>query len=284
MAEEISAKLVKELRDKTGAGIMACKKALTTTNGNFEEAIKWLREKGISDASKKSDRTTSEGTIAAVVSKDKKKAVILELRCETDFVARNEDFKKFAIELAETLLKENDISESSVSKKYEENIKSVIAKFGENITLGKISNLSTDIGFIQNYIHGVGNIGTIACFETEKAETQSKEDFVAMTMGITMHIAAMNPEYLIREDVPQNVVTENREIFKKQAKESGKPDNVLEKIVDGQMNKFYGDIVLLEQIYVKDQKKKIQDVISEVAKKCSDKITLKAYKRLELGA
>jgi elongation factor Ts len=201
---EISAKLVKQLKDKTNAGIMDCKKALTATNGDIDEAVKWLREKGISDAAKKSDRQTSEGSIACAVSADKKTAALAELRCETDFVARNEGYKAFAEDLALKVLGENESDVAKLSDKYADTVKEAIAKFGENITLGNVAKLSVSKGLVQSYIHGVGNIGVIASFETGKDETASNDSFVAMTMGVAMHIAAMAPEYLNAESVPES--------------------------------------------------------------------------------
>jgi elongation factor Ts len=281
---EISAKLVKQLKDKTNAGIMDCKKALTATNGDIDEAVKWLREKGISDAAKKSDRQTSEGSIACAVSADKKTAALAELRCETDFVARNEGYKAFAEDLALKVLGENESDVAKLSDKYADTVKEAIAKFGENITLGNVAKLSVSKGLVQSYIHGVGNIGVIASFETGKDETASNDSFVAMTMGVAMHIAAMAPEYLNAESVPESFKTENLEVFKNKARESGKPENMLDKIADGMMNKLYAEICALDQAFVKDPKMKISDVVKDAAKRLGDDIKLTGFVRLELGA
>lgn len=281
---DISAKLVKQLRDKTNAGIMACKKALVETNGDMDAAIKWLREKGMSDAAKKSDRETAEGTVAVATSSDSRTGTIIEVKCETDFVARNADYSKFASDLAELILNEDNPTTESITEKYEDHIKQAIAKFGENITIGQVGKLSVDTGMVQKYVHGVGNIGVIATFETGKQQNVESEDFTAMTMGIVMHIAAMNPDYLERSSVPEDVINEQKDILAKKAKETGKPDNVIEKMVTGQLNKFYGEICLVDQPYVKDQKKNVGSIIKETGKNLGDEIKIKEFIRFQLGA
>ena len=281
---EISAKLVKQLKDKTNAGIMNCKKALTETNGDIEEAVKWLREKGISDAAKKSDRQTSEGSISCATSADKKTAALAELRCETDFVARNEGYKEFSESFAAKVLEGSETDVAKLSEKHADIIKEAIAKFGENITLGSVAKLSVNKGIVQSYIHGVGNIGVIAAFETGKDETASDDAFIGMTMGVAMHIAAMAPDFLDKDSVSEDVKSENLEVFKNKARESGKPENMLDKIAGGMLNKLYSEICALEQPFVKDPKMKVGDVIKEAAKKLSDDIKLVSFVRLELGA
>mgnify|MGYP001547577185 CR=1 FL=1 len=281
---DISAKLVKQLRDKTNAGIMACKKALVATSGDMDAAEKWLREKGMSDAAKKSDRETAEGTVAVSTSDDLKSGAILEIKCETDFVARNSDYSSFAAGLADKTVAQDNPTADTVTSSFEEDIKQAIAKFGENITIGQVGKLTTDTGMVQKYVHGVGNIGVLASFKTGKADTVKSDDFVAMTMGVVMHIAAMNPDFLNRDDVTEETLNEQKELLSKKAKESGKPDNVIEKMVNGQLNKFYSEICLLDQPYVKDQKKKVGDIIKDTAKKVGDEITLENFIRFQLGA
>lgn len=280
---DVSAKLVKELRDRTNAGIMDCKKALVATNSNIDEAVKWLKEKGISDAAKKSSRTTSEGTVAVAVSDDKRTATIVEVKCETDFVARNADYKTAAGEFAKQFINETNPTTDSVVAKYGDKIKEMISKFGENITVGEVGKLSVETGMVQQYIHGAGNIGVIAAFKTGKQDSIAKEDFVSMSMGVVMHIAAMNPEFLNRDEVSSAALEEQKQVLMVQAKESGKPDNVIEKMVMGQLSKFYAEVCLLEQPFVKDQKRKVSDIIADAAKKIGDEITLVKYIRFQLG-
>lgn len=280
---DVSAKLVKELRDRTNAGIMDCKKALVATNSNIDEAVKWLKEKGISDAAKKSSRTTSEGTVAVAVSDDKRTATIVEVKCETDFVARNADYKTAAGEFAKQFINETNPTTDSVVAKYGDKIKEMISKFGENITVGEVGKLSVETGMVQQYIHGAGNIGVIAAFKTGKQDSITKEDFVSMSMGVVMHIAAMNPEFLNRDEVSSAALEEQKQVLMVQAKESGKPDNVIEKMVMGQLSKFYAEVCLLEQPFVKDQKRKVSDIIADAAKKIGDEITLVKYIRFQLG-
>lgn len=280
---DVSAKLVKELRDRTNAGIMDCKKALVATNSNIDEAVKWLKEKGMSDAAKKSSRTTSEGTVAVAVSDDKRTATIVEVKCETDFVARNADYKTAAGEFAKQFINETNPTTDSVVAKYGDKIKEMISKFGENITVGEVGKLSVETGMVQQYIHGAGNIGVIAAFKTGKQDSIAKEDFVSMSMGVVMHIAAMNPEFLNRDEVSSAALEEQKQVLMVQAKESGKPDNVIEKMVMGQLSKFYAEVCLLEQPFVKDQKRKVSDIIADAAKKIGDEITLVKYIRFQLG-
>ena len=280
---DVSAKLVKELRDRTNAGIMDCKKALVATNSNIDEAVKWLKEKGMSDAAKKSSRTTSEGTVAVAVSDDKRIATIVEVKCETDFVARNADYKTAAGEFAKQFINETNPTTDSVVAKYGDKIKEMISKFGENITVGEVGKLSVETGMVQQYIHGAGNIGVIAAFKTGKQDSITKEDFVSMSMGVVMHIAAMNPEFLNRDEVSSAALEEQKQVLMVQAKESGKPDNVIEKMVMGQLSKFYAEVCLLEQPFVKDQKRKVSDTIADAAKKIGDEITLVKYIRFQLG-
>ena len=247
----ITAELVKELREKTGAGMMDCKKVLTETDGDMEKAAELLRERGIAKAAKKSDRIAAEGLVAAYVSEDKKIGAVVEVNSETDFVAKNEDFRSFVKDLVEQIAKENpkDMEELLNQKSIKDSSKTIkeiltdkIATIGENMTIRRFERFETT-GLIESYIHGDGKIAVLV--ELAKGDTEVAKD-------ICMQIAAARPEYLNRESVPQEKVAKEMEILKAQAMNEGKPEQIAEKIVQGRIGKFYSEICLLEQPFVKE--------------------------------
>lgn len=254
----ITAQQVKELRERTGAGMMECKKALTETNGDIEAAIEAMRKAGIAKAAKKATRVAAEGIIVVAMSNDNKEALILELNCETDFVARDETFKTFAEEAAKLALqhKETDIEKiatlTSDGKTLEEQRQGLIAKLGENIQLRRAAILSSE-GMIGQYIHG-GRIGVLVNIVNANAE---------LAKDLAMHVAASNPQALNPEDVAKELVEKEREIFIAQAKESGKPDNIIEKMIEGRLKKFVGEVSLTGQAFVKDPNKTVAQLINE---------------------
>ncbi len=247
---EISAGLVKELREKTGVSMMECKKALTASNGDFEMAIKHLREKGIALVGKKADRTASEGRIFTVVSPNGKKGVILELSCETDFVAKSDDFINLGQEICSALAqKAEDLSLSEIAeliinnKPVKEHISNLVLKLGENISIKRVEYITAEK--IANYIHSNGKIGVLIGFENEID--------LALAKDIAMHIAAMNPLYLDRSIVPTEELNKEKEIIRVQCLNEGKPENVVDKIVEGRVNKYFQEVCLLEQEFVKEK-------------------------------
>ena len=256
----ITAEQVKELREKTGAGMMDCKKVLTETDGDEERAIELLRERGIAKAAKKSDRIAAEGLVTTYVTEDKKIGVVVEVNAETDFVAKNEEFRTFVADVAKQVAEKNpaNVEELLAQESIKEAGKTVqdvltnkIATIGENMSIRRFERFETN-GLIESYIHGDGKIGVLV--EMENGNTELAKD-------VCMQIAAARPEYLSREDVPQDRVDHEMEILKAQAMNEGKPEAVAEKIVQGRIGKFYGEICLIEQDFVKDPDQKVGKLV-----------------------
>ena len=257
----ITASQVKELREKTGAGMMDCKKVLTETNGDEEKAIELLRERGLSKAAKKSGRIAAEGIAAAYITDDKKVGVVIEVNAETDFVAKNEEFKAFVADVAkqvatknpanvEELLAQESIAEAG--KTVQEVLTNKIATIGENMSVRRFERFETENGTIATYIHGDGKIAVLV--EMENADETLAKD-------VCMQIAAARPEYLERSSVPADRVEKEMEILKAQAMNEGKPAEIAEKMVQGRIGKFYGEICLVEQPFVKNPDEKVGKMV-----------------------
>lgn len=256
----VTAAIVKELREKTGAGMMDCKKVLTETDGDIEKAIELLRERGISKAAKKSDRIAAEGVVAAYVSEDGKIGSVVEVNSETDFVGKNEEFRTFVADVAEQIAKENpaDVNALLEQKSIKDSSKTVsevltekIATIGEKLTIRRFERFEST-GLVEKYIHGDGKIGVLV--ELENGDSELAKD-------ICMQIAAAKPEYLDRESVPADRVEKEMEILKVQAMNEGKPAEIAEKMVQGRIGKFYGEICLVEQPFVKDPDMKVAKLV-----------------------
>ena len=279
----ITAAAVKELRDKTGAGMMDCKKALLETDGNLEEAVKYLRTKGLAAASKKAHRAASDG--AVVIVGDGQKMAILELNCETDFVARNEKFQEFATKLAEQALATGVASvEELKSLKYvadpehtvEQAISQLIATIGENIVLSRFEVVEAGDGHkLSSYVHGGGKIGVIV-EGTDAASDEALHD-------VALHVAASQPRFVNRGEVTEKLLANEKEIALKQAMEQGKPEHIAEKIVTGKMEKFFEQEVLLEQAFAKDTDKSVAQYLNESGGDDATVVRFAAY-RLGEGA
>ncbi|WP_448584128.1 translation elongation factor Ts [Thermocrinis sp.] len=268
----ISADLVKQLREMTGAGMLECKKALEEAQGDIEKAKEILRIRGLAKAEKKAGRETKEGIVQTFVSEDRKVGVILELNCETDFVAKNEKFVELALNLAKHIasLPENanrsgtfdDISQQAFyadpSQKLEELVKSAIAKIGENIKLSRWARFDAE-GYVHAYVHGIGRVGVLMEY---KANNLSDE-VLRVAQDVVLQIAAMKPEFVSVESIPAEVLDRERRILAEQTRQEGKPENIIEKIVEGKLRKFYQEKVLLEQPFIKDEKKTVRQYISE---------------------
>ncbi len=256
----ITAELVKNLREKTGAGMMDCKKVLTETDGDMEKAAELLRERGIAKAAKKSGRVAAEGLVATYVTGDKKVGAVVEVNAETDFVAKNEEFVGFVNDIAEIVATKNPADvEALLETSYKETGKSVkevltdkIATIGENMSIRRFERFESE-GLVESYIHGAGKIAVLVNFA--KGETELAKD-------VCMQIAAARPEYLKREEVPQDRVVKEMEILKAQAMNEGKPAEIAEKMVQGRIGKFYSEICLLDQEFVKDSSIKVGELIS----------------------
>ena len=258
----ITTALIKELRERTGAGMLDCKKALEENDGDIEKAIDWLREKGIAKAAKKSGRVAAEGLVFAAVSADRKKGAILEFNSETDFVAKNDEFKNFGEKLVQLSLEHDLTSEDELKafelegKKVEDNLTELIAKIGENMNIRRLKLVSTD-GFVETYIHLGGKIGVLL-----NVSGEATPENVEKAKGVAMHVAAMDPKYLNSEQVTADDLEREKEIARHQLQQEGKPENIIEKILDGKMRKFYEENCLVNQKYVRDDSVTIEKFIA----------------------
>jgi len=283
----ISASLVKDLREKTGAGMMDCKKALVETSGDFEAAVDWLKVKGLAAAAKKAARVASEGLTALKI--EATNAAVIEINSETDFVSRNELFQSLASKVAQKAI--NCLSLEQLKSTVVETGKTVddliienVATIGENLTLRRMQTLKVSDGVIASYVHnavvgGMGKISVLVALES----TGNKEKLMEIGKQIAMHIAAAKPQCLNKESVDQNLVQREKDIFTEQSRASGKPDNIIEKMIDGRIRKFLEEIVLLDQVFVIDGKSKISEVVENTAKELGVPVVLTNYARFELG-
>lgn len=279
---EINAKMVKELRERTNLAMMDCKKALKETDGDIEAAIKYLKEKGMIKMAGRSGRDTKEGLVC--ISVDGSDGIIVEINCETDFVSKNEDFQKACQEITDKLLKTDADSVDKISEDILTPLKELSLKMGETLNFGKLTRVkASDNGHLTSYIHMGGKIGVLLYSETKNKATHAAEDFINLTKDVAMHIAAMAPAGLNKDDVDPAVIKEQEEIFKTQAKESGKPENMLEKIAGGMLNKFLKDIVLLEQAFVKEAKQTVKQFVEAESKKVNDTVEIKKFIRYKIG-
>jgi len=268
----ISAELVKQLREMTGAGMLECKKALEEAQGDIEKAKEILRIKGLAKAEKKASRETKEGIVQTYVSEDRKVGVILELNCETDFVARNEQFVELSLNLAKHIasLKENanksgsfeDIAQqpyyADSTQKVEDVVKSAIARIGENIKLSRWARFDAE-GYVHAYVHGIGRVGVLMEYKTDRIS----DDVLRLAQDIILQIAAMKPEFVSVEAIPSEVLEREKRILAEQTRQEGKPEHIVDKIVEGKLRKFCQEKVLLEQPFIKDEKKSVKQYISE---------------------
>ena len=285
-----SSAIIKELREKSGAGMMDCKMALDESGGNVEKAIEWLRKKGINTAQKKSLRSASDGLITVKIADDK--GIIIEVNAETDFVARNENFQKFCNELALTGLK-NQVEnvESLLKCKFsdsnetvQENLTNLISKLGENIVVRNLKCINAKSGFLERYLHNSinldsGKIGVLLSFKSNK----KNEDVTGFSKNICMHIAATDPKSMNIESLDKNLVDTERSIYIEQLKSSNKPNDIIEKIVDGKIKKFYQEVCLLEQTFVMDNKIKVNECISKFNEEHDEIFEINDYVIFKLG-
>lgn len=283
----ITAKMVKELREKTGAGMMDCKKALTKCDGDIEKAVEELREKGLAAAAKKSGRVAAEGLISTYISDDKKTASILELNCETDFVAVNDLFVALANGLAKQVAASNvETVEALAEEKFEnedltvkEKVTELIAKLGENMNLRRFKKLTVDNGVIESYIHGGGKIGVLVKLQCEK----DSEELVQIAKDVAMQVAATNPIALNRDGVDNETLEKEKEIYRVQALNEGKPEKIVDRMVEGRINKYYKENCLVEQVWVKNGDYTITKYLQEKSKEIGAEITVADFVRFEKG-
>jgi elongation factor Ts len=279
----ITAADVNELRKKTGAGMMDCKKALTEANGDFEKAIEILRKKGASVAAKRAEKSANEGMIVTKVSADHKKASIIEVNCETDFVAKSDDFVKLANSVAEAAFDSvaqdsNKLLESNTQLK--NLLEDVMGKVGEKIEVSRVSTELAENGLIVDYIHMGSKLGVLVKFDNV---TNNSSELIEIGKDIAMQVAAMNPICVYREEVPTATIEKEIDIYKELARKEGKPENILDKIAQGKLNKFYQENCLAEQAFIKDNSKSIRDLIEEYNKKNNSQTKISLFKRFHLG-
>jgi elongation factor Ts len=306
---EISAQLVKQLREKTGAGMMECKKALVEANGDMDEAEIILRKRGITNAGKKESRTTKQGLIAAFIGDEGKSGVLVEINCESDFVARTEDFQTLAADIAAHIAESKpkavrleDVTEAERAnfKAHEalyeqkftkdqnttvgELVKTKIAKLGENINISRFVLYEVSgAGSVGHYIHTGSQIGVLLEAKTNSAQTAANPDFKRLLHDIAMQVAAANPQFVSRENVSAHILDKERDIQKERARGEGKPEKMLDKIVEGRLSKFYEEICLLEQPFIRENTQSVAELIRNTASKVGDSITVSRFVRFKVG-
>lgn len=285
---EITAALVKELREASGAGMMDCKKALAENNGDIEASIDWLRKKGLAAAAKKAGRVAAEGLVGAVA--DGKTGALVEVNSETDFVARNEQFQGFVAAVTRLALSNGDVEALKAAKYPEggvtvtEKLTNLVATIGENMNVRRAVRLAVTNGVVASYVHnaavpGMGKIGVLVALES----TGDAAKLQALGKQIAMHVAAANPQSLSIADVDPAMLERERSVLAEQARASGKPEEIIGKMVEGRLRKYYEDVVLLEQLYVIDGESRVKQVVEKAAKEIGAPVTLAAFARMALG-
>ncbi len=289
---EITVALIKELREKTGAGMMDCKAALKETGGDLDEAATYLRKKGIASAEKRSGRAATEGIIAYRIDDAAKIGVLVEVACETDFVARNENFVAFVEDIIDHISGSGgaDSLEALLAQPYEKNtsetldefIKSKVGQMGENMYLSRFVRFVLDgDGVVASYIHMNGSAGVLIEVTCGKSDSAQSDSFAALVKDLTLHITAAKPLCITREEVDSAIVDKEKDIFREQMK--GKPENIIDQILEGKMNKYYSTNCLLEQGFIKDTDKSIADLLGEIGGEIGDEISITRFERYAIG-
>lgn len=287
----ITASAVQELRKITNAGMMACKKALTETAGDMDAAVKLLREKGIVKSASRSDRETSEGLIAASVSCCGESGLLAEVNCETDFVAKNEAFGAFVQDITDTIAGSDAAdAEAAAAVSYadgtvQDALGAKFAELGEVIKVKRITRFAAEgNGAVSSYIHMGGKVGVLLELSAEKDGTKDSDAFQELSRDLCLHIAALNPAGLSRDDLDASTIEEENEINRKQLEAEGKPAEIIDKILIGKINKFYSEQVLTEQAFVKDDKTSVKQHLAAIGKELGDTLTIRRYARFSIGA
>lgn len=284
----VTTETIRELREKTGAGMMDCKKALGETNGDMEAAVDWLRKKGLAAAAKKSGRVAAEGLVAVYT--DGSKGAVVEVNSETDFVARNEKFQELVEAVVKVAIDHKDMDSvkkaafPGTGRNVEEEVSTAVGSIGENLVFRRAGFLQVDGGVVASYVHnavkpGLGKIGILVGLKS----TGDKEKLSALGRQIAMHIAAARPESLDVTSLDKALIERERQIFSEQALASGKPANIVEKMVEGRLRKYYEEVVLLEQVFVIDGKQKVAEVVKAAEKEVGAPVALTGFVRLQLG-
>ena len=287
----ITASAVQELRKITNAGMMACKKALTETEGDMDAAVKLLREKGIVKSAGRSDRDTSEGLIAAHVSDNAESGVLAEINCETDFVAKNEDFGAFVSDITKTIAESDGAdADAAVCISYgdgtiQDALGAKFSELGEVIKVKRITRYNAEgNGATSSYIHMGGKVGVLLELSAENADTKNNDTFKELARDICLHIAALNPAGLTRDDIDASTIEEENEINRKQLEAEGKPAEIIEKILIGKINKYFSESCLIDQAFVKDDKVSVKQHIAAQSKEIGDNISIARFVRYNVGA
>ncbi|MCL1921701.1 MAG: translation elongation factor Ts [Kiritimatiellaeota bacterium] len=276
---EISVAMINDLRQRTNAGMMDCKKALIDTQGDMDAAIKILREKGLAIQVKRADKESKEGIIRAVASADAKTMAMAEVNTETDFVAKTDNFKNFVSAVTQKVLEiGEDLGESM-----KEALMTIVSQTGENVKIRRTARFMQDgTGKLESYIHMGGKVGVLVEVGCGKAETVDHAAFAELVHDLALQIAAAAPRYLVPEEVPADVVEGEKDIYRNQVQ--GKPENIVENILKGKIQKFYSDVCLIHQPFVKEPKQSITDIVQACAKATGDTVTIKRFVRFQLGA
>jgi elongation factor Ts len=279
----ITASMVKELREMTGAGMMDCKKALVEVEGDVEKAVDWLRQKGMSKAAKKSGRATSEGLVC--VARNAQAVAMSAVLCETDFVARGDQFVALANTVVNSVLEQAPADAEALQGLVGEELTQLIASVGENMTLGQFVRVPLSEGLlVGQYIHANNKIGVLVSVACGDAATAAKPEVAELAKNVAMQVAATNPLALNEACLDQAAVEREREVYRQKAIEEGKPAQIVEKIAEGAVKKFYKEVCLLDQPYIRDDKQTIADVVRAAGKACGAELTVTGFTRIQLGA
>lgn len=288
----ITSQMVKELREMTQAGMMDCKKALVEADGDMDKAVEWLREKGLAAAAKKAGRIAAEGVVASYITDDAKIGVVVEVNCETDFVAKTDNFINFSKNVAKHIALANPADVDALmnqkfvddeSKTITDLVSDATVSIGEKISIRRFARYETDKGAVESYIHMGGKIGVLLLVENDNAETIANETFKTFYHDVALQIAAAKPSYVKKEEVPAENLAKEREILRAQALNEGKPEKIVDKMVDGRIQKYYKEVCLVEQPFVKDGDKSISQLTAEVAKEIGANINIVSFERFERG-
>lgn len=289
---EISAKVVMDLRGRTGCGMMDCKKALAACDGDIEKAIDYLREKGLAKAAKKQSRIAAEGLVGAYVCEKCNTGALVEVNCETDFVANTDNFKNFCKNIAKHVALSNPTDVDALmnqkfvddeSKTITDLVSDATVSIGEKISIRRFARYETKAGVVETYIHMGGKIGVLLLVENNNPDTFGAEAFRAFYHDVALQIAAAKPSYVRKDEVPTEALNKEREILRAQALNEGKPEKIVDKMVEGRIEKYYKEVCLLEQPFVKDGDKSISKLMGEVAKEIGAELNVVSFERFERG-
>lgn len=278
---EITVATINDLRQRTNAGMMDCKKALIETNGDMDAAIKILREKGLAIQVKRANKESKEGIIKAIVAADGNTIALAEVNTETDFVAKTDNFKNFVTAVTQKVMEKGE----NIGDSMKDELMTIISQTGENVKVRRTARYElSGTGKIESYIHMGGKVGVIVEVACGKTETATHATFVELVHDLALQIAAAAPRYLVSEEVPSDVVEAEKDIYRNQLAEQKKPANIIENILKGKIQKFYSDICLIHQPFVKEPKLSITDIVNACAKATGDTVTIKRFVRFQLGA